>query len=256
MPDVIIRILIFLVLLPVWCAPSAWSGESVTLTNGEWPPYHSQAMPGGGVGSMIYREAFALAGIEVEYEFLPWKRAYEKAKHGGAQGSVSWLKRPEREKHFRYSDPVMDSRTVFFYNQKSGFDWQDFEDLKDMRIGTAVGQISPGKLQEAVLKGSGKIEVVRSYEQGMRLLIAGRLDTFYCNQHVGNHLLKTTFRGETDILPHPKPLQKGDNYLIISRKVPDGQRFIERFNRGLQLLRESGRYDEIFDMYFIPDYGL
>lgn len=50
---------------------SAQAAEQVRLTNGEWPPYLGETLPYHGVASRIVAEAFALQGIEVQWEFHP-----------------------------------------------------------------------------------------------------------------------------------------------------------------------------------------
>ena len=58
-------------------APAA---EDIRLTNGEWPPFTSKEFQHGGVMSRIVTEAFAAEGVTVQYEYVPWKRAYAAAK--------------------------------------------------------------------------------------------------------------------------------------------------------------------------------
>jgi len=252
-----IEVLVFLLSFLVWPVASAEAGESVLLTNGEWPPYHSQHLAGGGVGSMLYTEAFALAGIDVEYRFMPWKRAYGEAESGNAHGSVSWLKHKDRVERFLYSEPVLESRQVFFFDKSTGFDWKRPYDLKDLRIAVIHGDASGKRLSEIVRSGSGRIEAVRTDAQGMKLLLAGRVDVCFCDERVGQYLLETTFSADAvGIVGHPLPFNTGENHLIISKVVPNGEQLIERFNRGLNQLKESGRYDRIFDLYFIPACGL
>merc|ERR1711879_299286 len=95
--------------------------ESLVLTNGDWPPYFSPQFKYGGFGSRIVTEAFAQAGIDVHYEYLPWKRAYESAKAGKFAGSVGWRKTPQREKYFYFSDPILTQNAVFFHKRGKHF---------------------------------------------------------------------------------------------------------------------------------------
>lgn len=67
---------------------SAQAAEQVRLTNGEWPPYLGETLPYHGVASRIVAEAFALQGIEVQWEFHPWARSLKMAKQGVRDGSA------------------------------------------------------------------------------------------------------------------------------------------------------------------------
>lgn len=232
------------------------AAETVVLTYGEWPPYHSSKLPGKGVASIIYEEAFGFSGVKVVYECLPWKRAYEKARHGEATGSVGWLKSGEREKFFFYSDPVMESETVFFYNRYNGFEWNEVEDAKDMRIAIPLGDLAQKTFTTVVKSGSGEIHTTRGYVQGMRMLVAGRVDLFVCNREVGLHILKNRFPDATHVVVHPRPIRKGASHLIISRRIPSGLELMKKFNNGLHWLKESGRYQQILTEYFEEKSGL
>ena len=75
--------------------------ERIRLTNGEWAPYTSASMPGGGIMSQIITEAFALSGIKVDYVYLTsWKRAYILAAKGRYDGSLTWAKPVSGKKIF------------------------------------------------------------------------------------------------------------------------------------------------------------
>lgn len=69
---------------------TAQAGETVRITNGEWPPFTSEHLPGGGSLSRVVWEAFALEDVTVEYGFYPWKRSYEYARAGRWHDSVAW----------------------------------------------------------------------------------------------------------------------------------------------------------------------
>ena len=71
--------------------------ESIRLTNGEWSPYLGQNLPHHGVASRIVEEAFALQGVQVQWEFYPWARALRSAEQGKSDGAAVWLRSPERD---------------------------------------------------------------------------------------------------------------------------------------------------------------
>ncbi|MCP4687520.1 MAG: amino acid ABC transporter substrate-binding protein, partial [Desulfobacterales bacterium] len=112
---------ILLLLFLLCFASVGFAEETITLTNGEWPPYMSERLEHHGVVSRIVVEAFALEGVRVEYSFFPWIRALSLAKAGAFDGSVVWWKTPEREKDFFFSDPVLDVRYVFFHLKSNPF---------------------------------------------------------------------------------------------------------------------------------------
>ena len=82
---------------------STFARETVRITTGEFPPFLSENLKHGGVGLRIITEVFDSVGIDVEYGFYPWKRAYALTKEGTWDASATWAHNPEREKLFHYS---------------------------------------------------------------------------------------------------------------------------------------------------------
>jgi len=117
---------------------SAVAEQTVRLTNGEWQPYMSEHVPHLGMGSHIVTEAFALVDVQVEYGFVPWKRAFDVAKKGTWDGTVGWSYNDERGQSFFFTDPVFPSIFGFFHLKDSTFDWNAMEDLKDTKIGATM----------------------------------------------------------------------------------------------------------------------
>ena len=137
----LLSVLIFLVLFSL---SSLFAKETIRLTNGEWLPYMSATLKHKGVASRIVTEAFALEGIDVEYTFFPWKRAYALVNNGEFDGSLAWASKKEREKEVYYSkEGVILGQTMFFYKNDLELSWQtkkqNYENLKGFTIGTLIG---------------------------------------------------------------------------------------------------------------------
>jgi len=79
-------------------------GETVRLSTSDYPPYNSEILKHYGLIPRIVTEAFRLEGIDVEYEFFPWKRSYLASAAGDFHGTLQWYYSPEREKEHYYSD--------------------------------------------------------------------------------------------------------------------------------------------------------
>ncbi|WP_343350598.1 substrate-binding periplasmic protein [Pseudomonas sediminis] len=155
-------------LLLVLMLSSAQAAEQVRLTNGEWPPYLGETLPHHGVASRIVAEAFALQGVEVQWEFHPWARSLKMAEQGTRDGSAVWLANPEREQHFHISEPVVESGYYLFHRKTHAFDWNDVADLRGLRIAGTRGYDYGEAFQRA--EAAGELEVVRltGDEQGLR----------------------------------------------------------------------------------------
>ncbi|MET1080558.1 MAG: transporter substrate-binding domain-containing protein [Pseudomonas sp.] len=219
------------------------AAEVVTLTNGEYPPYQSEHAPHYGIASHVVSAAFALEGVTVQYVFLPWKRAYQEAENGRYDGSLVWTIEASRQQTFHFSDPVFDGQSVFFQLKSNPFSWHSFDDLVDSKIGGTLGYTYEFEKDPRI-----KVERARTDVENFRKLLAGRFDLFPSDLQVGYAVLKQNFSAEeiARITHNPKVYNSTTYHLILNRQHPRNQRLIAVFNRGLQKLRDSGKYAEYF----------
>ncbi|WP_286785993.1 MULTISPECIES: substrate-binding periplasmic protein [Pseudomonas] len=219
------------------------AAEEVVLTNGEWAPYLGQQLPHNGVASRIVSKAFAIEGVQVKWEFLPWARALHLAEQGQRAGTAVWLRSPERDTQFYVSTEVVSSGYSLFHRKGETLNWQRVADLRGLRIGGINGYDYGADFQRA--EQSGELKVVRlpSEEQGLRMLLANRLDVFPIDPVVAMDLLHSHFSAaeRARLTYAPKPLRSDSLHLLLSRKVAGNDALMVRFNRGLASLRASGR---------------
>jgi polar amino acid transport system substrate-binding protein len=217
--------------------------ETVRLTNGEWPPYLGEQLPHYGVASRIVSEAFALQGINVNWEFHPWARSLQLAQSGKRSGSAVWMHNDEREKSFFYSDPVLESGFYLFHRKDYLFDWRQLSDLEKLHLVGTRGYDYGDAFQQAEASGQLRVNRVTSDETAFRQLIAGRVDVFPVDKVVGFDMLHQYFTGaeRAKLTFHPQPLRLDSLHLLLSREVPGNAELMVRFNRGLAQLRESGK---------------
>ncbi|HEY9104179.1 ABC transporter substrate-binding protein [Chitinimonas sp.] len=222
---------------------AATAAEVVTLTNGEWPPYLSEQAPGYGIASRIVTDAFAAARVEVRYVFRPWKRAYLEAAGGTYDGTLVWTWGEARAKHFLFSDPVFDGKSVFFHLKTKPVSWSRFADLSAYRIGGTLGYEYEFERTPGI-----KIERADTDLANFRKLLAGRIDLFPSEINAGYAVLKAGFTAEEQqqIGTHPKAYNVVSYHLLLNRKNPRNIRLMNSFNQGLRQLKDSGRYEAYF----------
>ncbi|WP_108649807.1 transporter substrate-binding domain-containing protein [Dongshaea marina] len=79
-------------------------------------PWNSESLEGGGISPQITTAVLASQGITAHYHFLPnWEQAFEDAKQGEYQATISWSYSEERAKYFYYSDPAFTTSVYWFY---------------------------------------------------------------------------------------------------------------------------------------------
>ncbi|WP_250657869.1 substrate-binding periplasmic protein [Alkalimarinus coralli] len=218
------------------------ANETITITNGEWPPYLSQSIDHNGYVSHIVSDAFKLKSINVKYLFRPWKRAITEAKNGAANGSIVWSVTEDRIKDFLFSDPVIIGKSVLFHLKEKPISWNSFEDLAQYKIGGTLGYEYRFEHAKKVT-----IERVASDSVNFRKLLSGRIDIFPSDKEAGYLILNKQFSVDdiTKITYHPVAYDETSYSLMLSKKHPDSVRLLKVFNEGLQALRASGKYQQI-----------
>ncbi len=217
---------------------TAGTPTTITLANVEWPPFTSASLPDDGRISRRVADAFALEGIQVRYEFMPWKRAIEEARAGRYDGTLIWARAPGREQDFYYSEPVLTTRYVLFYAKSRPVHWNQLTDLRGLTIGGVLGATPTGEYGDLANAGVFKREESVSDELNLRKLAAGHLDAAAVEESVGNYLLANQDKDVADQLAYdPKPLIIVSDYLLISKKTPQGEALTRRFNQGLARLQ-------------------
>jgi len=242
----LLRCCFLLIALLFSSTSSSSSADLVRLTNGEWKPYLSKHLPDYGVASLVVREAFAAVGMQVEYGFFPWKRSYVIAADGEWDGSVVWVKTPEREKEFLYSDIVISDTQHLFYLRSNPVVWKSGADLKGKKIGLTLHTAYP-ILENLEKKGVIRIERAGNYEELFQRLLERRIDAVPMELNVGNQLLNTTLdQAQKELITYsPTVIDTREFHLIISKSISAGSEVVSKFNRGLKIIRESGLYKEI-----------
>ena len=112
--------------------------ETLRIATGELPPYASSARADQGMSLHIVRQAFARAGVQVEYVFLPWTRALVETRDGKWDATAAWGRNAERDKGLLVSDNVLTEQWQILYRSDRNFAWSSLQDLAGLRIGVVA----------------------------------------------------------------------------------------------------------------------
>ncbi|OMH25576.1 ABC transporter substrate-binding protein [Motiliproteus sp. MSK22-1] len=242
------KILLFLIALML---PSLSQGETIRIATGEFIPYCSSSSKHQGFASHVVSEAFARQGHEVEFDFLPWKRALVQTQNADYDATSWWSYSDERAKDHYYSDELLESRLHFFYVKGllPDFDWKEVNDLNGFRIGLSRGYYTSDALESARKAGKVKFEIVNDDEQNFRRLLRGRIDIFPINVVTGLELLRTKFAPNVihQVTYHPRPLSSRPGFLLFPKAGKRSLELMAIFNTGLKSLREDGTYEKMVD---------
>jgi polar amino acid transport system substrate-binding protein len=227
--------------------------NTIFLANEEYPPYTSENLKDFGITSAIVTAAFRLEGIKTHYQFLPSARAYYMTRLGEFDGTLPWAKRDGREKHFFYSDPVIEVDKEYFYSLKETSlvwdpDTSEISDLENVKIATIIGYNYSDKLQDAEKKDQLQTVRLDSLKQGFSMLLSGRVDTVVSKKNVAEQILIMNFSEAQRIKLTSVAISNSKSsydYLLISRQGKHAEYFLNAFNRGLKKLHAGGEYQHL-----------
>jgi polar amino acid transport system substrate-binding protein len=189
----------------------------------------------------LIQAAFHEQGLNTEFGFFPWKRAYLLVKSGeyDALCSCSWL--PEREQDFFYSQEMgRVAKGVFSLERR------DFKKIEEL-LGKSVGVVSGYNLEdELVSAGVFDIHSVMNDDLLLNLLLYERVEFIYSYENTIRFLLK---KRVNNLSIRFYEFESAPYYLCVNRTGKDGGTILQKFNTGLQALRDKGRYDQILQRY-------
>jgi len=224
--------------------------QTARITWGDWPPFHSRSLANDGLYSHLIREAYNAVGVSVEFGVFPWKRALLVAQTPGSSwhGTSGWVKTPERDEIFLYTDAIHKGCIGFFHKSKTPFNWERAESIKGLRVGVTSGFSSNALIKK--MKAAGldiSIREVSEAKFGIRMLNAERIDAFINDESVGQSIINRELKPSDvgAIIFHPQPLFCDSYRILFPKEKPESQYLIQQFNAGLKILRENGRYREI-----------
>ncbi|UTH74910.1 ABC transporter substrate-binding protein [Chromobacterium sp. IIBBL 290-4] len=220
------------------------AADDVMLSTGDFPPYTSEKLPQGGITSMIVREAFRAAGLpEPRIVFLPWKRGYSETEAGHFAAGFPYARDAKREQSFLYSEPLHLDKFSYFVRkdnaEAAAGQWQG------MRLCLPLGWTSAYTDADSQAY-RWKLERPATLDNCWKMLENGAVDLVSCNDFVAAYAIRQLFGAQAPFAAAAIGKdQSSALYLIISRKLPDGEALMRQFNAGLAEIKRNGRYRQL-----------
>jgi polar amino acid transport system substrate-binding protein len=240
----LLTLLFGLALLPAGMATAA----PLRIATGELPPYATQGRPDQGVALQVVRRAFALAGHEVQFHFMPWSRAQHETRAGRWDATAYWGASEQRRRDFLLSDTVLVEQWQMVSLRELQLDWQRLEDLRPWRIGVIRDYTYSPEflrlLQAGVLQGDNTSDDLT----GLRKLLLRRIDVLPIERNVACDLLARHFTPAEagQLALHPRLLTDSfTTHLMLPPQAPRSAELLRDFNRGLRQLQASGEHARI-----------
>lgn len=244
-----LRSLILLIATVIGYSSQGLAEPTLVIATGELPPYVSKNR-NESVITEVLQEVAREMGVKFVFRFMPWKRCEAAVEKQEAWGAIPYVLTSEREKKFFFSDKLFNRQGKFFYYSPNGtqkdIPYAELSDLKGYIIGGVSGYYYEKTLREAGLR----VEYVTADEQNFWKLKNGKVDLIIADEVVGSYVVRKQFPTETgNFFTLSKPLDVIGDYLMTSRKYPDTQKLLARFNMALKKIKEKGVYQRILDNY-------
>ncbi len=229
--------------------PMADLGTVTIGTNAEYPPFEMVDDAGNIVGFDIeLMEAIAEeAGFEYEFVNTRWDGIFVALASGEFDAVISAATiTEEREEMVDFSDPYFNAgQRITVRADETGISGP--EDLAGVRVAVQTGTTGDIWLTEET-----DAEVVRYDENTLafQALANGDVDAAVADGPTSVDIVQANPEMNLKVLDG---VYTDEQYGVAVN--PERQDLLEAVNQGLAAVRESGRYDEIYDKYFGTDVG-
>ncbi len=216
-----------------------------------WPPFtpNKQGLATEGLSLSLMQEIFSRLGIEVEVELFPQKRMLSLLKKGKKDGATVISKNANRQKFLEYTDPIFIKKGVIYFlaERKPPIEWENFGDLKGLRIGLVSGHNYGDEFNQAVKKYNLSIQHVTRIEQNFDKLIGRRIDAFLCVELTAKQFLHDPKYSGKISQASKSYYSKG--YHIGFSKKSNARHLIPRVNKVIREMKKDGSLGKIISQY-------
>jgi polar amino acid transport system substrate-binding protein len=228
------------------CLSFAARGEKLRIVTEPWAPYvYEENGKAQGLDYETTAIVFERLGIEVEWQFLPWKRCLSMLEQGQADGALDIFHTDERDATLLYpSEPLSEVEFVMFYANEHPHPFRTLDELRGLTIGTSPGYLYSNDFSESTLFTR---EPAPSHEANFGKLLRGRIDLLITDRRVGQHLLdELDIRNK--ISENPTIISQKNQYLALRRNV-GMDLLVQRFSAELKRFKREPAYAEMSARY-------
>ena len=218
------------------------ANKEIILTSLDWPPFTSSGIGGGGMTSIIVKQAFELEGYHLKIEFEPWETAVSRAMNDNSvAGYFPEYYSSDIEDRCVFSDAIGTSMVVFAHRAGESIQSASLADLKSTEVGVVSGYVNEENFDHAV--ANKKIPVLESVDDvgNIKNLLDHKVDLAVIDKRVLSYwMLHDTglngFRGQVSYNPGGLKLHG----LYVCFTGPQAKEHADVLARGLKALDPMG----------------
>lgn len=209
---------------------------------GSWPPLIDFSAPQRGSLSQTVNAAFAKAQRETVIREVSWKTA-EAHLDQGRTLSFGWIMTAERQRRWRFSDPICSTVTVLV-RRADHAPLNRLDEIRDQRVGWSRGY-SYGERFDT-LRPQMQVEEMPNDEVGLRHLLLGTVDFMPMETLVARALIARVFSPEegAKLVIDSSPahvILRTPLHMVCRIGAQACDELIASFNQGLRTARGGDR---------------
>ena len=190
----------------------------------------------------LVEAAFAAVGVKTRFVPLPYARCTQEAKRGQLLGCFNTARSAIVEADFLWHKKPMFFAKVQIYSRTGTQRNASINDLTGKRVA-----VTNGYEYGDAFDSSTKVtrDVSPNDVSSLRKLALGRVDYALVFDRVGSMLIKQHAGELAGKVGPAGDLEKLALYIAFSKTFPESKRFIDLFDRGLDIISQNGRLRDI-----------
>ncbi|MBC2383358.1 amino acid ABC transporter substrate-binding protein [Pseudomonas sp. WS 5106] len=228
------------------CLSLAAYGEKLRIVTEPWAPYvYDDHGTMRGLDYETTVTVFQRLGVDVEWQFLPWKRCLAMLDQGNADGALDIFHSHDRDTLLLYpSEPLSEVEFVLYYANERPHPAQTLEDLHNLTVGTSPGYLYGSPFADSTLFHR---EPAPSHEANFGKLLLGRIDLVITDRRVGQHVLKEMGL-EDKVSQAPVVVSRQQQFLAV-RRGAGMDLLVQRFAAELKRFKQEPAYAALSAKY-------
>ncbi len=225
--------------------------ETILAVADPWPPYIDKTHPQMGVSVEIANAAYATQGYKVKQVMVPWARALEGTRTGTFDLILDAWWSSERSKEFMFSRPYLDGSVKLIKRRGEPFEYKGISSLYGKQVAVVRGYAYNEDFSAA--EEISHFEVI-DFASAVAMLMRGRVDFAIENELVARYRIAQVAPESLSKIEFVEPpLSINLVYVISGYRNPRHNEYISAFNRGLEIIRANGVYDDILKRNGLQD---
>jgi PAS domain S-box-containing protein len=237
-------IIFLLVLISYAVFASTYNSDTIYFKgNNDYPPYqliNTAGQPDGFSVELLHAIARTM-GLNIKVELGDWNTVRNELEQAKIDGLAGMSPSPERSKIVNFSTTYVFLTHSLFV--RKGSEIESLNNISEKQVIVVKGDIMHDYLISNRL--TKYIIPVKNYQTALRLLSAGEYDCALINKLQGQFAINEF--NLTNLRPVGSAIQPREMAFGISKNRPE---LISQFNDGLQILKSTGEYDQLYEKWF------